>query len=110
VSDCVAVLGLSAAMFPIDGFVPISVDDARQRALSGRYIMTSISASRTRALEEEVIRHATRFGFSLVQSESDTGQLVWTWRRPRGAAPSFLTRRDAVRWMRDSIARDDVHE
>jgi hypothetical protein len=45
-------------------------------------------------------------GYDLIQRETDTGNLVWTWRsaeqRPQ---PSFLTRPQAISYMDEHLAR-----
>jgi hypothetical protein len=50
--------------------------------------------------EGDVITRARAQGFDLVQRETDTGNLVWSWRmsdvRPQ---PSFLSRRMAIDYM-----------
>jgi hypothetical protein len=49
---------------------------------------------------------ARAHGYDLIQRETDTGNLVWTWRgveqRPH---PSFLTRGQAVSYMDEHLAR-----
>jgi hypothetical protein len=50
---------------------------------------------------------ARAHGYDLIQRETDTGNLVWTWRsveqRPQ---PTFLTRVQAVAYMDEHLARD----
>jgi hypothetical protein len=46
------------------------------------------------------------YGFTLLQRELDTGQLVWTWTNPNDATePRFLTRRQALAYMDDWLRR-----
>jgi hypothetical protein len=52
-----------------------------------------------------LIEAAARDGFSLVQYETPTGQLVWEWRRGSEPRPQFVTRRVALVWMREWLAR-----
>ena len=57
----------------------------------------------------DLLAHAARDGYTLIQRETDTGQLVWAWRRgddPR--YPCFLTRREAVAFMEDRLRQIDV--
>ena len=53
----------------------------------------------------DLIEAAARDGFSLVQYETPTGQLVWEWRRGSEPRPQFVTRRVALVWMREWLAR-----
>jgi hypothetical protein len=55
--------------------------------------------------EYDVLQAASHDGFSLVQYETPTGQLVWEWRRGNEPRPQFVTRRVAVQWMRDLLGR-----
>jgi hypothetical protein len=59
--------------------------------------------------EQEVVSAAQRAGSVLVQFETDTGQVVWSWSRPGEGGPQFLTRRVALAWMADVLERDDHH-
>jgi hypothetical protein len=45
-------------------------------------------------------------GFHLVECETDTGQLVWEWRRGREPKPQFVTRRVAIYWMAEYLERE----
>lgn len=54
-----------------------------------------------------LIDAAARDGFSLVQYETPTGQLVWEWRRGSEPRPQFVTRRVALVWMQEWLARHD---
>jgi hypothetical protein len=53
----------------------------------------------------DVIEAAAQDGFSLVQYETPMGQLVWEWRRGGEPRPQFVTRRVALVWMREWLAR-----
>ena len=55
-----------------------------------------------------VLRRAAASGFSLVQYETETGQLVWEWRRGSEPRPQFVTRRVALHWMREWLGDDDT--
>ena len=46
-----------------------------------------------------ILSRASDVGFSLVQCETDTGQLVWEWRRGDRPRPQFLQRNVAIEWM-----------
>jgi hypothetical protein len=59
--------------------------------------------------EEEVVSAARRGGQHLVQFETDTGQVVWSWSAREVRGPQFLTRRVAVAWMADVLERGDRH-
>jgi hypothetical protein len=52
--------------------------------------------------EDQLIEHADVPGWTLVQRENDLGQLVWVWRPAQGdlPCPEFLTRRQALEFMR----------
>ncbi len=50
---------------------------------------------------EPIIEAALRDGFSLVQYETPTGQVVWEWRRGDEPRPQFVTRRVALIWMEE---------
>ena len=50
---------------------------------------------------EPIIEAAARDGFSLVQYETPTGQVVWEWRRGDEPRPQFVTRRVALVWMEE---------
>jgi hypothetical protein len=65
--------------------------------------MALIVPPREEVLECEVVPRAEADGSRLVQRETDTGQLVWTWHRGPEPGPSFLTRREAVFWMHDRM-------
>jgi hypothetical protein len=54
--------------------------------------------------EAAVLRAARTNGFGLFEFETDTGQLVWTWRRRNEPGPQFLTRRAALTWMGERLA------
>ena len=64
--------------------------------------MTSPASSR----DAVVTALARAHGYELIQRETDTGNLVWTWRgvEPR-PQPSFLTRVQAVAYMDAQLAR-----
>jgi len=65
-------------------------------------------AQHTRVSEAEVLPRAILHGFSLIQREIETGEVVWVWQRRNASAPQFLTRRDAVWWMYDWLRRNGV--
>jgi hypothetical protein len=52
--------------------------------------------------DAELVDRASVAGWTLVQRETDLGQLVWAWRPAAGSSPcpEFLTRREAVEFMR----------
>jgi len=52
-----------------------------------------------------LVEAAARDGFSLVQFETATGQLVWEWRRGSEPRPQFVSRRVALVWMKEWLAR-----
>jgi hypothetical protein len=54
--------------------------------------------------EQELLAAARAQGFCLFQCETDTGQVVWEWRRTGEPPPRFLTRRLALEWLRDRLA------
>jgi hypothetical protein len=55
---------------------------------------------------DAVVAVARAQGYDLVQRETDTGNLVWTWRSGDGGPqPSFLTRVQAIAFMRERLAR-----
>jgi len=56
--------------------------------------------------EKTVLAGAADAGFRLVQCETDTGQLVWEWRRGNEPKPQFVTRRVAIHWMAEFLARE----
>ena len=56
--------------------------------------------------DETVIASAAAAGFRLVQYETDAGQLVWEWRRGDESRPQFVTRRVAIHWMTELLARE----
>jgi len=49
--------------------------------------------------EQLTLSRASDAGFSLVQRETDTGQLVWEWRRGDRPRPQFVNRLIAIEWM-----------
>jgi hypothetical protein len=53
-----------------------------------------------------VVATAAKYGFRLVQCETDTGQLVWEWRRGSEPPPRFAARRLATQWMTEHLARE----
>jgi hypothetical protein len=56
--------------------------------------------------ETDLIARAASRDFSFVQRETDTGQLVWAWRKGEDTRyPRFLTRREAFAWMEDQLGR-----
>jgi hypothetical protein len=57
--------------------------------------------------EHAILLRAAETGFSLVQYETDTGQVVWEWRRGDEPRPQFVTRRVALHWMADWLHRDN---
>jgi hypothetical protein len=59
--------------------------------------------------EEEVLSAARRSDQVLVQFETDTGQVVWSWSARDAGGPQFLTRRVALTWMADVLERGDRH-
>jgi hypothetical protein len=56
--------------------------------------------------EERVLLAARAAGFCLVQRETDTGLLVWEWRRGNEARPQFVMRRVALHWMSEFLGLD----
>jgi hypothetical protein len=55
--------------------------------------------------DAEVTALARSRGYDLVQRETDTGNLVWTWRGPGTAPePSFLRRSQAVAYMYERLS------
>ena len=56
--------------------------------------------------DQAVIAHAADEGFQLVQSATPNGALVWEWRRGLEPRPQFVTRRVAVHWMQEFLARN----
>jgi hypothetical protein len=56
-------------------------------------------------VETHLLPRAREAGFSLVQYETDTGQLVFEWRRGDDRGPQFLTRQLAVLWLSDRLER-----
>ena len=56
--------------------------------------------------EERVLLGAHAAGFCLVQRETDTGLLVWEWRRGNEARPQFVLRRVALHWMSEFLGLD----
>jgi hypothetical protein len=68
----------------------------------------AIAVERVRGqLERTVLRDAAAAGFSLVQYETTTGQVVWEWQRGDEPRPQFVTERVALHWMTDWLARAD---
>jgi hypothetical protein len=62
---------------------------------------------RVSPLEDQlVVTGAAQSGFHLVQCETDTGQLVWEWRRGNEPRPRFVTRRVAIQWMTELLERE----
>ena len=57
-------------------------------------------------LEQATVVRAAEHGVRLVQSETDTGQVVWEWRHGPELRPQFVTRRVALHWMRDWLDGD----
>src|SRR6476620_12406965 len=55
------------------------------------------------AVETWVLPRARAAGFSLVQYETDTGQLVFEWRHGTERGPQFLTRHLALLWLMDRL-------
>ena len=55
--------------------------------------------------EDMVIAGAAAVGFALVEHEGDNGQLLWEWRHGDEPAPQFVSRRVAMRWMREWLER-----
>jgi hypothetical protein len=53
---------------------------------------------------QAILSRASDVGFSLVQRETDTGQLVWEWRHGDRPRPQFLHRNVAIDWMHDYLA------
>jgi hypothetical protein len=60
--------------------------------------------------EQSIVARAADSGFRLVQYETETGQLVWEWRRGSEPRPQFVTRRVAMHWMDEFLARDTLHD
>ena len=59
-----------------------------------------------RRSRDAVVAVARAQGYDLVQRETDTGNLVWTWRSADGRPqPLFLTRVQAIAFMREHLAR-----
>jgi hypothetical protein len=56
--------------------------------------------------DQTVLARAADAGFQLVQCETDTGQLVWEWRRGNEPRPQFVTRRVAIHWMAEFLTRE----
>ncbi len=56
--------------------------------------------------EQSVVDRAADRGFRLMQHETETGQLVWEWRRGSEPRPQFVTRRVALHWMDEFLAKD----
>jgi hypothetical protein len=64
----------------------------------------------TGAWEAAIVDAARAVGRSLVQLETDTGQVVWSWSRADGTGPLFLTRRVALTWMADLLERAEPQD
>jgi hypothetical protein len=62
------------------------------------------------AWDAEVVAAARAAGRDLVQFETDTGELVWSWSRADGTGPVFLERRLALTWMAAVLERADALE
>jgi hypothetical protein len=56
--------------------------------------------------DQVVIAQAADHGFRLVRLETEHGHTVWEWRNGDQPRPQFVTRRVAVHWMSDCLARD----
>jgi hypothetical protein len=54
--------------------------------------------------DEAVLAPARELGFELTSYESSAGQLIFEWRRGEEPRPQFVTRRVALRWMREFLA------
>jgi hypothetical protein len=63
-------------------------------------VTTLLDPAAEEAAEHELLARARRAGFCLFQCETETGQVVWEWRRSDEPRPRFLTRRLALDWMR----------
>ena len=52
--------------------------------------------------DREVMKRASDAGYTLRQRETDVGQSVWSWLPPHQGSlgPEFLTRREAIGFMR----------
>ena len=61
---------------------------------------------RVRRSRDAVVAVARARGYDLIQRETDTGNLVWTWRSADGhPQPSFLTRVQAIAYMGEHLSR-----
>ena len=54
-----------------------------------------------RSYERSLLDLAERNGFALVHHETETGQLLWEWRRGSEPRPQFVSRRAALHWMEE---------
>ena len=59
--------------------------------------------------DDVIIARAAEQGLRLSSHETEHGQLVWEWRRGTEPRPQFLSRRVALRWMRDRLEQA-IHE
>jgi len=57
-------------------------------------------------LDHAIVARAAAQGSRFVQSETDTGQVVWEWRHRPEPRPQFVTRCVALHWMSDWLDRD----
>ncbi|HEY7107705.1 MAG TPA: hypothetical protein VH986_14985 [Acidimicrobiia bacterium] len=71
--------------------------------------MVAITPESRGQLDHDTVDDAEALGFELVRYESDTGQAVWEWQRGDEPRPQFVTRRVALHWMREWLARGDDH-
>jgi len=56
--------------------------------------------------EADVIARARAHGIDLIQRETDTGNLIWSWRTlDLAPQPSFLSRAQAVAYMASVLDR-----
>jgi hypothetical protein len=55
---------------------------------------------------QAVLGLAAEHGFRLVKFETDLGQDVWEWRNGNQPRPRFATRRVALHWMTECLARE----
>lgn len=59
----------------------------------------------------DVLVEAERLGFSVTETVRKDDQRVWAWRRGADERwPCFLTKREAIGWMRDRIQRGGVFD
>ena len=59
------------------------------------------------AHHDELLERAARAGFELVTRVSDTGQVIWEWRRGIEPRPQFVSERVARYWMFNQLAQQD---